>query len=121
MHRISDSILHLMRGQIFNIQGKTFFTMGGAESRDKKLRVEGKNIWQQELPNDEEYAEALANLEKCGYKVDYVITHCAPTDIECEAELGIYNYNDKLASCLYGYSENRLTEFLREIEKKAAI
>ena len=31
IHRISDSIFHLMRGQVFNIQNKTFFTMSGAK------------------------------------------------------------------------------------------
>lgn len=109
VHRISDSILHLMRGQVFEIQGKTFFTMGGAESHDKEYRTVGRSLWLQELPSDEEYAEALANLEKCGYKVDYVITHCAPTDIQ-----------NRIAKIKrdHTYTENRLTEFFGEIRHK---
>lgn len=31
IHKIADSVFHLMRGQVFEIGGKTFFTMGGAE------------------------------------------------------------------------------------------
>ena len=31
---IRPSVIHLMRGQIYDIQGKTFFTMGGASSHD---------------------------------------------------------------------------------------
>ncbi len=34
VQRIRPSILHLTRGQIFEISGKTFFTMGGASSHD---------------------------------------------------------------------------------------
>ena len=34
IHRITDKIIHLMRGQIFTLQGKTFFTFGGAASHD---------------------------------------------------------------------------------------
>ncbi|MFL0194448.1 metallophosphoesterase [Clostridium sp. WILCCON 0269] len=29
IHRISDSVIHLMRGQVFNIAGLKFFAMGG--------------------------------------------------------------------------------------------
>ena len=34
VHYINDSIIHLMRGQVFNIHNKLFFTMGGASSHD---------------------------------------------------------------------------------------
>lgn len=49
VHRISDSIIHLMRGQVFEIDGKSFFTMGGAESHDKADRILGKSYWSNEL------------------------------------------------------------------------
>ena len=77
-HRISDSIIHLMRGQVFTIDGSTFFTMGGAESTDKMYRREGESWWAREMPSDKEYQEALDNLAKHNYEVDYVLTHCAP-------------------------------------------
>ena len=74
---------------------------------------QGISIWEQELPNNKEYAQALSTLEKCEYKADYVITHCAPTDIEYEVEHGkctsAYNFY---------YSENRLTEFFRDLAEK---
>ena len=113
IHRIAPSIIHLMRGQLFDIEGKSFFTMGGAESHDREFRTIGISIWEQELPNNKEYAQALSTLEKCEYKADYVITHCAPTDIEYEVEHGkctsAYNFY---------YSENRLTEFFRDLADK---
>ena len=62
VHRITDSILHLMRGQVYEIDGLTFFTMGGAESTDKAWRKEGVSWWAREMPSEEEYEEAEKSL-----------------------------------------------------------
>ena len=79
VHRISGNIFHLMRGQRFQIEGKSFFTFGGAYSIDKKLRQEGKTWWKEELPSNEEYQIASKTLEQMDYTVDYVLTHTIPT------------------------------------------
>ena len=34
VHHIRPHVLHLMRGQIFELEGHRFFTMGGAKSHD---------------------------------------------------------------------------------------
>lgn len=34
VHRVRSNILHLMRGQVFELQGYTSFTLGGAKSHD---------------------------------------------------------------------------------------
>lgn len=34
VHKIRPSVIHLMRGQVFNIAGKKIFTFGGAKSHD---------------------------------------------------------------------------------------
>lgn len=81
VHRISEKIIHLMRGQIFTIEGKTFFTMGGATSQDRMYRQEGKSWWPSEMPSREEMDEAIANLDKV-QKVDYILTHCAPASVQ---------------------------------------
>ena len=81
IHRIRPKVLHLMRGQVFTIEGKTFFVMGGASSIDKEYRTEGLNWWAEEIPSLCEMDEGFANLEKVRYKVDYVITHSAPTTV----------------------------------------
>ena len=75
VHFINDSVIHLMRGQVFTIDGLKFFTMGGASSIDKQFRVEGKSWWKEEIPSKEEFDEALDNLDKHKWEVDYVITH----------------------------------------------
>ena len=34
VHRVRPHVLHLMRGQIFELEDSRFFTMGGAKSHD---------------------------------------------------------------------------------------
>ena len=75
VHRIKPNIIHLMRGQIYEIEGKTFFTFGGATSVDKDYRIEGRSWWSQELPTSKELDEGLENLKRYGNSVDYIITH----------------------------------------------
>lgn len=80
-HRIAGNIFHLMRGQCFTIEGKTFFTFGGAYSVDKAFRAEGRSWWHQEIPDSEDYRTARQTLESCGYAVDYVLTHTVPQSV----------------------------------------
>jgi len=102
---IRPSVIHLMRGQIFNIENKIFFTFGGASSHDirdgildlndpefkKKKKKLDKNMafyrinhiswWERELPSKEEMEEGFKNLLKHNNKVDYIITHCTYTSL----------------------------------------
>lgn len=96
VHFISDSIIHLMRGQVFTINGLKFFTMGGATSIDKEYRVEGKTWWKEEEPSQKEVDEALNNLEKNNFKVDYVLTHT--TSRRLMMEMGYIKENNILSS-----------------------
>ncbi len=52
--RLSDtsSIRRLMRGEVFELDGKTVFTMGGATSVDREYRVPYSSWWPQELPDE---------------------------------------------------------------------
>lgn len=81
VHRIRKNIFHLMRGQVFTIEEKTFFTFGGAYSLDRYMRIKNKTYWDEELPNNDEYNEAIRNLKENGSTVDYIITHTAPREI----------------------------------------
>lgn len=82
IHKINPSVIHLMRGQIYNIDGRSFFTFGGALSIDKEIRTEGSSWWRQEEATYAEMDEALRNLEKEDYNIDYIITHAAPDSIK---------------------------------------
>lgn len=74
-HVLRPHIRHLMRGEIFNLNGFSFFCLGGAASIDKYLRQEGRSWWEQEIPNYEEFEHAANNLRAHGMKVDYILTH----------------------------------------------
>ena len=121
VHRVRPHVLHLMRGQIFELDGYRFFTMGGAKSHDiedgilepdapdfeqrlmtlrrkprARYRVNHISWWAQELPSDEEYAEARRKLDAVGWQVDYI--------------------------ALMGSRHNeadRLTDFLQEVRERA--
>jgi len=101
VHKVADSIYHLMRGQVFEIDGNTIFTMGGATSHDKAYRKENVSWWADELPNDAEYNEAEKNLDKVNRKVDYIITHCAPDSVQ--------------QLFAYWYEKDKLTNFLESV------
>lgn len=105
VHRISDSIFHLMRGYVFTLENKSFFAMGGAKSHDKYCRTPDKNWWTQELPSDKEYNNARKELEMHGYSVDYVLSHSLPS-----------RYLSALGSGLETYYASPITDFFNEIE-----
>ncbi|MFR6065227.1 MAG: metallophosphoesterase [Eubacterium sp.] len=77
-HKIADNIYHLMRGEIFTLDNKTFFVMGGGESDDRNMREEGVSWWEDEMPNGEEIKNAEDNLKDAGYSVNYILTYEAP-------------------------------------------
>ncbi|WP_091020626.1 MULTISPECIES: metallophosphoesterase family protein [Paenibacillus] len=107
VHRINDSVIHLMRGQVFEIEGKKFFTFGGAASHDKEYRKEGKSWWSREMPSQEEYEEGLKNLEKHDWKVDYILTHtCSTTALEyIEQRCTIRMERDEMHPYFYGIEQ----------------
>ena len=129
VHRIHPSIIHLMRGQVFTIEGKKIFTFGGAKSHDisggilelddpdyhnkkKQLnndwisyRVNHISWWKEELPTIEEMDEGTKNLEEHGNKVDFIVTHCYTSTAQADIGDG-------------KYKPNILTNYLQEIDKK---
>lgn len=98
VHFITPSIIHLMRGQIYKIGNKTFFTMGGAESHDKIYRKEGVSWWAREMPSNNEYEEGLTNLNKVNNQVDYILSHCAPDQLQ--EQIAYWYKHDKLTNYL---------------------
>lgn len=84
VHIIEQGIIHLMRGQVYVIDGKKFFTFGGAYSIDRDYRVLGCSWFEEELPSEEEYDEAWKNLKSNDYEVDYIISHTGPYEVVTE-------------------------------------
>ena len=78
-HKIADNIYHLMRGEIFTFEGKTFFVMGGGESDDAYMRESGVSWWEAELPSAEELRNGVENLKETDKNINYILTYEAPT------------------------------------------
>lgn len=78
MRQIAPRIFQLMRGEVYDIGGETFFVMGGGDSIDKLRRVEGISWWREEQPSYDELENGLDNLEIENWKVDYVLSHTCP-------------------------------------------
>ena len=52
--KISKYIYHLRRGEVYTIEGKTFFVFGGASSIDRMYRTPYVSWWPAELPSSNE-------------------------------------------------------------------
>ncbi|MBR3515371.1 MAG: metallophosphoesterase [Lachnospiraceae bacterium] len=129
VHKIQDNVLHLTRGQVFTLEGKKFFTFGGASSHDisggildpndpefkrkkarlnkgmRPYRIRNVSWWEQELPSDEEMREGLKNLALNDYTVDYILTHCCASSTQA-----ILSHGD--------FKPDRLTDYLDDIRAK---
>lgn len=75
VHFVCPTVIHLMRGQVFELEGNKIFTFGGATSVDSAYRTQSFSWWSQEVPSRTEFEEGLKNLSKHGNRVDYIITH----------------------------------------------
>lgn len=99
VQHIRPSVIHLMRGEIFDLDGYKFLAMGGAPSHDisdgilepddkcriyqyeqanRCFRVNHVSWWAEEVPNEKERDNAIVNLTKHGGKVDFILSHEAP-------------------------------------------
>ncbi len=108
------SVIRLMRGQVYELEGFRIFTFGGAKSHDisggileasdpnlkskrKKLdkkkelyRINHLSWWKEELPSEEEMAEGLRNLINHNWSVDYIFSHCCATSTQERISGGVY-------------------------------
>lgn len=137
-HIMRDKIILLERGQVFRIEGRSFFTFGGASSHDIQggildrdspdydlersraikqglpYRVRHISWWEQELPDEQEMQEGRNNLEKAGYNVEYVVSHCLSGGMQerLSRYIGSAGYGDIV------YERDVLTDYFDELESK---
>ncbi|MBR3354599.1 MAG: metallophosphoesterase [Oscillospiraceae bacterium] len=123
---VRPHVLLLQSGYIYEISGKKIWNFNGAASHDisdgiidgadpdwrkrarewdrfgKWFRVKGVSWWPQEVESNESvYERGISNLEVVDYDVDFVWTHCAPTEI---------------VRLMRHYSNDRLTDYLQRID-----
>lgn len=120
-HQIRENVFHLMRGYVFEIEGKKIFAFGGARSRDiadgildpadfdseqaykstyirwkkegKMFRINRHSWWAEEMPSDNEFQFGLKNLREHNNTVDCIISHCCPQSIICHHTIGRHEPN----------------------------
>ena len=140
VHELRPSVLHLMRGEIFEIDGKKIFAFGGAQSHDiqdgiipwdeegmwrktakewdregKMFRIDHFSWWAQELPSKEEIANAYCNLKNHHFKVDYIVSHCCANTVLFDYLL--LKYRDVEVAKRFD-DKDVLTEFFNDINEQ---
>lgn len=81
VRKISDNVFYAIRGEIYEIADKKILCIGGADSKDKKLRIEGLSWWAGETISDLDIENAQKNLHKYDNKVDYIISHTCGSEV----------------------------------------
>ena len=128
VHKIRPSVIHLMRGQVFDLKGMKIFAFGGASSHDidggildkddpdlkNKIkilnnrwisyRINHLSWWEQELPSVEELEEGFRNLAAHKNQVDFIVSHCCSTSTQ--VQLGGSSYLPDL-----------LTDYFEEVRR----
>lgn len=78
VHKLRPNIIHVLRGEVVEINDKKIFCFGGAFSIDREYRELNVSYWEEELPTENDYKNGIHNLEKHNYQVDYIVTHTCP-------------------------------------------
>jgi predicted phosphodiesterase len=86
--RISGNLRYLMRGEIFTLGKKTILAFGGGRLDEVEASLEkdektDDNVFNEspEIPKESEYRNGLQAIAKHNGRVDYIISHEAPSKI----------------------------------------
>ncbi|MDO5406201.1 MAG: metallophosphoesterase [Eubacteriales bacterium] len=125
---VAPNIIHLMRGQVYDLEGLRIFSFGGARSHDIQdgildpdapdyrhkykalsksgamFRVRHLSWWDQEMPDDAEFEEGRKNLAAVDWNVDFIITHCTASSTQALFCAGLFQ-------------PDNLTAYLEEIRQ----
>lgn len=80
--KIADNIYCLNRGEIYTIDNKSFFCLGGGEAEDTFENRDADPLTHKAMPTDEQLQNAVDKLQSRGKKVDIIITHEAPASVK---------------------------------------
>ena len=78
---IQPSVFYAISEEIYTINGKKMLFINGADSHDKEWRTEGKSWWPQEQITEAKIDNALENLAKHNFQVDYIISHTGGSEV----------------------------------------
>lgn len=72
---IEGKLVHLLRGEVYTLEGESYFTFGGGETSDPTLRADARTWWEAEMPTAEEMQHGLETLRARDNRVHYILTH----------------------------------------------
>lgn len=122
VHEVTPNVLHLMRGEVFDLpdgDGTTrVLAFGGARSHDVPWRTEGLDWWPRELPDEGDFRNACESLDAVGWRVDYVLSHDCPSVCKLSVMLppSLYSLGDYGESARW--KDDRLNGYLDEIDAR---
>ena len=105
VHKLNNRCFHLMRGNIYKIEGNNYLCFGGAKSIDRDVRVLGKSYWEDEEPSTEDIFKLESSIVD---DIDFILTHtCSnytlhnmksikPVDDGCFTRLALDMVEDEL-------------------------
>ena len=73
-------IIHLLRGEIYNINDRVIGVCGGANSIDKAWRIDGESWWKEEEITQEDVLNFTRNL-KGRTHLDMILSHDCPAEV----------------------------------------
>jgi len=88
--RASANVYYLLRGERYEIDGRSILCLGGAHSIDRDRRTPGETWFEEEVPTRDDVMAAWKGAEQG--PVDVFLTHTCPTDIKFQ--LPIHARND---------------------------
>lgn len=106
IQKITYSIFHLCRGNIFEIDGKRVFAFGGAESHDKHMTVKKFSLYTAWKRMRNDYIHIPVRRFKSLPAVSYFLHIWKLFFPHCNTKFAIL------------FTRNRLTDFFDEVDKK---
>ena len=74
VHKIADNVLHLIRCNLYTIEGKTIFAIGGDVTYNRDMLRRDIDYYTKECPSKDELDEAVKVLTTAAYKVNYILS-----------------------------------------------
>ena len=78
---ISNNIIYLMQGELYNIEGKKVLAFGGGFDSNLNFNLEENNWWPEKLNNKQSVDVVIKNIEKSNGEVDLIVSHEAPSSM----------------------------------------
>ncbi len=106
--KLYGRLRQLMRGEVYDIDGKIVFAFGGGHSDDMDMRKPGETWWVAERPTEEQIEQGFKNLQTVDNRVDFVVTHEPPERIH---EMLNMDMDSQSITCAFLGEVNKIVTF----------